>query len=470
MKFCLINPPWYFNDSIEFISHNLGLGYITSFLEAKGHRVQFIDALFEGIDNKTPVNFPYQNVYRYGASYEEIVSKIAPDADYIGINGPFTDSATILDELIKEIKNRYPDKPVIAGGIYPSTLPHRALESGADIVIRGEGELALLRLAEGDDPVNINGAVFYRYGKLVDNGKADLIADLDTIPFPSYTRRPVDSYFGWSPRGDRKNRTASIITSRGCPYSCNFCSIHPVYGRKWRARSPENVLQEIELLVEEHGINHLEFEDDNLTLRPERAEAILDGISKINRGRRRRDMVTWSAPNGVRIDTLTEDLMLKIKESSCKALCLAVESGDPDMLKLMNKKLDLGKVEKTVRLLAEHQINTNAFFIIGYPGETEKRFLNSLAFAKKLQKLGLNSISVLVATPYPGTVLFSECKEKGYLRHPDTGNVLHFAQYSSYNSDFIQIETPDFSADDLMRRYRHFQEAFGLDEVKYNVY
>lgn len=470
MKFCFINPPWFFKEDIEFISHNLGLGYIISLLEANGHEVQFIDALAEGIDNKVCVDTKYQKVNRYGLSYKDISEKIESDADYIGITGPFTDSAMILRELISVIKEKCPEKPVIAGGVYPSTLPRRALDLGADIVVRGEGELAMLHLARGDKPEDIKGLVFYQEGQIVNNGTAELIKDLDTIPLPSYSKRPVDFYFSWSPRGDRENQTASMITSRGCPFSCSFCSIHPVYGQNWRARTPENVLGEIKLLVEEYGINHIEFEDDNFTLQPERVEAILNGIIEINRGKSDNDRLVWSAPNGIRLDTLTESLVLKMKESSCKSVCIAVESGDPDILKRMNKRLDLSKAEEVVKLFTKHGINSNAFFIIGYPGENEARFLNSVAFAKKLKKQGLTSISPLVATPYPGTPLFSECQEKGYLRYPDVENVLYLAQYSSYNSDFVQIETPDFSVNDVMRRYKYFQDEFGGDGIKYNVY
>lgn len=470
MKFCLINPPWFFKDRVEFVSHNLGLGYITSFLEEYGHEVQFIDALAEGINHKVAVNTKYQQVYRYGLSYHEITEKIEHDTDYIGITGPFSDSAIILRELIREIKNQYPEKTLIAGGIYPSTLPEWVLDAGADIVVRGEGELAMLRIAEGNKPEHIKGVVFRKDGKIVDNGTAEHIADLDEIPFPSYTKRPVDFYFDWSPRGDRENRTASMITSRGCPYSCSFCSIHPVYGRKWRARSPESVIEELKLLTEKYGVNHIEFEDDNFTLKPDRAGAVLDAIIEMNRGKSGNDKLVWSAPNGIRMDTLTESLIIKMKESSCKAACIAVESGDPDILKRMNKKLSLSKVESVASLLVKHGININAFFIIGYPGETEKRFLNSLAFAKRLKNLGLTSISVLVATPYPGTDLFRECKENGYLRYPDTENTLMFAQYSHYTSDFVQIETPDFSVDDTMRRFHYFQDELGKESVKYNVY
>lgn len=470
MRFCFINPPWFYSEKIEFISHNLGLGYVMAFLEANGHQVQFIDALAEGINNKIQVNTKYQSVWRYGLSYESIAEKIDKNADYIGITGPFTDSAMVIRELITAIKKKYPEKCIIVGGVYPSTLPQWVLDSGADIAVKGEGELPILSLAQGEKIQNIKGFIYKQGEHIIDSGAADAIKNLDVIPFPSYTKRPVDFYFTWSPRGEKKKRTVSMITSRGCPFECNFCSIHPVYGKNWRARSPENVLEEIEFLVAKHSITHIEFEDDNFTLRPERASAILDGIIEINKKRAQNDQLTWSAPNGVRIDTLTENLVIKMKESSCHALCIALESGDPYILKRMNKRLNFQKVEEIIKLLVKYRINCNAFVIIGYPGETEERFLNSVDFTLKLKKLGLTSISVLVATPYPGTALFDECKKKGYLRYPDVENVLFTAQYSSYQKHFVQIETPDFSADDVMRRYRYFQDSFGDNGVKYNIY
>ena len=225
MKFCFINPPWFFMENIEFVSHNLGLGYIMSILEADSHEIQFIDALVEGVNNRTPVSTKYQSVYRYGLSYKEIATKIDGDVDYIGITGPFTDSAVIIAGLIKAIKKVHREKCIIIGGVYASTLPQSVLDAGADIVVKGEGEVAMLDIARGKNLKEIKGLVFREGKDVIDTGKAVTIKDLDTIPFPSYAKRPVDFYFGWSPRGGKTNRTASMITSRGCPFNCHFCSL-----------------------------------------------------------------------------------------------------------------------------------------------------------------------------------------------------------------------------------------------------
>jgi len=438
MKVTFINPPWYFKKEILFISQNLGIGYLASYIKKYGHEAYFIDALLEGKYKKILVKTKYQTVYRFGLSYEEIVKRIPKDTDFIGISIPFTDLAPIAKELSAVIKKSFPDIPIICGGIYPSNLKENEVIENIDYIVRGEGEAKLLEII---------------------SGKKTEIDKLDDLPFPDYDVRPMEEYIKWSPRGERKKKVLSIITSRGCPFDCNFCSIHPVYGYKWRCRSPENVIEEIKYAIERFGIEHIEFEDDNLTLRPKRALEIFEGLKELS--------VTWSTPNGVRIDTLNYDLLKIMKESGCTSLCLAAEHGDQEMLKLMNKRLDLNKVVEVAKWCAELKIPTNAFFIIGYPGETKERFNNLVKFAKKMKKIGIDTISVFIAKPHPNTKLYYLCKEKGYLVHDDTENVLTLTHYANYHKEYIPIVTEDFDRDEVWRRYKYFQNANWIS-IKYH--
>jgi anaerobic magnesium-protoporphyrin IX monomethyl ester cyclase len=438
MKVTFINPPWYFKKELLFISQNLGIGYLASYIKKYGHDAYLVDALLDGKHNAVLVKTKYQEVYRYGLPYEEIAKRIPKDTDFIGISVPFTDLATITKEMSAVIKESHPDIPIICGGVYPSNLVDDEVVENVDYIVRGEGEAKLVKIISGEETINDN-----------------------TDVFPDYDIRPIKEYIKWSPRGERKKKTLSMLTSRGCPFDCNFCSIHPIYGYKWRARSSENVLEEIEYVIKRFGVEHIEFEDDNLTLKSERAMRIFEGIKKHS--------ITWSTPNGVRIDTLNYDMIKNMKASGCTSLCLAAEHGDPEMLKLMNKNLDLGKVVKVVEWCVELKIPTNVFFIIGYPGETEERFNNLVSFARKLRKIGIDNISVFLAKPHPNTRLHKLCKERGYLVHEDTENVLALTQYANYRKDYIPIVTEDFDRDEIWRRYQYFQNADWVS-IRYNLF
>ena len=407
----LISPPWYSGPKAVGRSHNLGLGYIAAYLERAGHRVKIIDALEkEGIKNLNKVSSGTADLYQVGLSYDQIVERIPKQTDYIGITVPFTSYALILKELARNIRKRYPEITIIAGGVFPSTLPEKAMAcADIDYAVCGEGEETLLKIVSGMKPEKIKGVAFRENGKPIIHGTSELIGNLDEIPFPARNLLPMDEYLYFTPRDKTHKRTVSLITSRGCPYDCNFCSVHCIYGYKWRARSPENVLAEIRQLIKEYDIEHIQFEDDNLTLNKERAEKIFEGMLSLSK------KVTWSSPNGIRVDTLDYLLLKKMKKSGCNSLCIGVESGHPEILKAMNKNIDLNKVMDIAKVCRELKIYLSVFFIIGYLGETEKHFKETLRYAARLRRSGVRFCHFFPIRTYPGTQLFDYCRKNNLL-------------------------------------------------------
>lgn len=451
MKITLINPPWYNNLAAPVDSTYLGLGYLAAYLRCKGHEVEAIDALFEGRDTIVPVKFKYQNAFRVGLPYSDIAKRISKDTDLIGISAPFTNQATIIKELSSEIKKIHPNRPIVMGGSYASTSPEDILNMDVDYAICGEGEIPLEELSSGVDPAAIKGVCSKKNGKLIDNGKADVITDLDEIPFPArdlfnYNKVLDSSGLARLRYGtdiiEWNLRDVPLITSRGCPYDCTFCSIHFVHGYKWRCRSPENVLAEIIQLVEKYHVNEIAMIDDNLTLKRDRFVEILDKLIELNLG------IKWTTPNGVRVDCLDEEIMEKMKKSGCRSLVLGIQHGDSKMLELMGTKLDLSKVEEVVKIGSKLKLEMAAFFIIGHPGEDRKSFMKIMEYGKKLGRYGLNDFRLNIARAYPKTKLFNYCKENDLFVIKDTENLLIFPG----DDREANIKTEDFDPKELLWR------------------
>jgi anaerobic magnesium-protoporphyrin IX monomethyl ester cyclase len=442
----LINPPWIFSHEREIIlSQNLGLAYLGAYLLKHGHQVMIIDALARGLANKLKVKGRYQPFLQVGLDYQQIAQLIPADTDIIGISAPFTNNAKIVKQLAKQIKQVFPDKPIVLGGVYPSLTPEDAFSPEIDYYIIGEGEIPLLELAEGKDPEQIQGLLVHGQ-EYKSTARAKIIENLDEIPFPARDKLPMEQYLSFcSPRRDRI-KTASMITSRGCPFDCTFCSIHAITGYKWRMRSAKNVLEEIRGLVSEYSVEHIEFEDDNLTLDKTRALEIFDGIIKINKDAK---PLSWSTPNAVRIDTLDRDLLEKIKQANCLSLNFAIESGDPGLLKKMNKNLNLNTVLEITALCKSLNIKMNAFFMIGYPGEDQASFQKTLMFIRKIKKIGVDNVYTTITRAYPGTKLYDFCVKNNYITNEN--NQAHTYLGNAITAENLII-TPEFDKKILLKR------------------
>ena len=442
MHVTLINPPWFFEGRLEFLSQNLGLGYLAACLRDADHDVTILDSVAEAPTQHTRVQLKYQTLNRWGLSYAEIVQRIPSDTDAIGITVPFTNNRLIARELSETIKERFPKTPILLGGVFPSTLPHEALFPSVDYVVRGEGERPIVDFANGVPRENMNGLVFRRDGEIIENDAVEFEKHLDRLPLPARDLLPMQTYLSMSPRGLVGRRSAAMITSRGCPFHCKYCSVHPVAGRLWRPRSAESVLEEVDHLIETYGVNHIEFEDDNMTLDIARVKTILAGLIE----RRQAGIpLTWENPNGLRTETLDEEFVSMCPVSGNRTLYLPVEHGSKEMLRKMGKPQNLEAIERVIEWCSKHGVRTVIFMIVGYPGETDALWREGWEYARKLRDLGATRFEVFLAKPYPGTRMYQECEENGYLVYPDSENVV-------YDMDFVGVSTPEFTPQDVLRR------------------
>jgi magnesium-protoporphyrin IX monomethyl ester (oxidative) cyclase len=410
----------------------------------KEHKVSIIDAPTEGYGNLEQMD---GMTYRVGLSSKEIAERIKRwSPDVVGIDIPFSGWSKTAFEIASITKSINKDIITVLEGQHPSARPEACLaNSNIDFVVIGEPENTIFELVaeleQGKrDLKKIRGIGFVRNGTPVITLPRPVIEDLDSLPFPARHLLPNEIYYAVvkeNPlRGEIRKPWTIMITSRGCPYGCVFCTQCIVWGKKWRGRSPENVVAEIEQLVKTYRVKQIDFMDDNMTLDKKRMENICDLIVK------RALHVEWFTPSGVRADTLDENLLKKMKQSGCKKIRVAPESGVQRVVdQIIKKNLDLKSVENAVVLCKKVGIKVGCFFVIGLIGETKEEIMQTINYAYKLRQLGADSFIFSIAMPIYGTELYEQAERGGFLRDGFSEDALAATE--------PLIETPEFSADDL---------------------
>lgn len=365
---CLTADP-----TTKMILPPLGLAYLAAALEKKGLGVTILDA---NAQHLTPA--------------QTARKALAQKPTLIGLSAVTNTikEAWAIARLIKKKK----DISLVLGGVHPTILPQESLKKNfVDLVIRGEAEISLTQLASGKPKTKIAGLSFKKGKKIIHNPPAPLIKNLDSLPFPARHLLPMAKY---TTIGAKQTPYATLISSRGCPYHCSFCSVQLIAGSRWRFRSPKNVLAEIDDLVKDYGVREINILDDNFTLDPARVEKICRLLIKRNY-----DLVLKNG-NGVRIDSLTYPLLALMKKAGWYLLAFGIESGDQAILDKNNKGLKLTKVRQVINWCQKIGLQTEGFFIIGLPGETPASIKKTINFAKSL---ALDEAQFNILTPFIGT-------------------------------------------------------------------
>lgn len=445
----LINPPQYFHArSLHAVEQlPLGLLSIAGTLKEAGVPVSVIDALREG--NRLTHE---GKRLRYGLSWDEIGRRIrALGPAIVGISNPYSSQLSNAIETAKIVKAISGTITTVLGGVHPTVAADELIrkEQDIDICVRGEGEYVMRSIAEalgstgGRDLGAIPGIV-YREGGAVRSGREpEPIEELDRLPRPAYESIDLERYLrepcALKPLYPSTARVVEMMTSRGCPHNCIFCSVQCVMGRRFRGHSPQNILSHIEYLITKYGVRHIRFNDDNISMDRGRFEAILDGILE------RELAFSWDCPNGVRADTLDEGLIGKMKRAGCERLYLAAESGDQEVVNaVVGKQLDLSCIERALEHCRDAGIETGVYFVLGMPGETLKTMRRTESFARKLHMRYNAEPLFFAATPLPGTRLLEICRNRGYVtKEIDEGTLSELTQGRAV------IRTDAFSPEDV---------------------
>jgi anaerobic magnesium-protoporphyrin IX monomethyl ester cyclase len=439
MRILVTNPPWPgegygarsdvrwpHKRSDKYLEYPIYLAYVVAVLEEAGLEVDFVDGVMEEMSI---------------ADFAQEAARIEPGLVVIECSTP---SISYDLKTAEAVKNSVDGTFVTLIGSHATFFHEEILRDNlaVDGICRGEFEMTIrelaLTLAHGDDLSQVTGLSYREAEEVRVNPPRPLIQDLDSLPFPA---RHIVRHEGYRAAIYAGDSPTAMVSSRGCPHHCIYC-LWPdtLYGHKFRARSAVNIVDEMEHVVTDYGVDEIYFDDDCLTLNKKRVLEMCRLV--LERGIE----VRWIVQS--RVDTVDREMLTAMKEAGCHYILFGVESGSPKMLEIMKKRISLDKVRETFRHCRELGIKSQAFFLFGIPGETQETIQETIEFAKDIEA---DSTQFAIAIPHPGTELYQVCSEQGWLVYDN------WEDFAAENS---LIETDQLTRDDVakarIRAYRRF--------------
>ncbi|NVM30984.1 MAG: cobalamin B12-binding domain-containing protein [Candidatus Helarchaeota archaeon] len=407
---------------------SLGLGYIAAVLENVGHKIRYIDMYAEDLKIK------------------DLLSRLRKSPpSIVGITSDVVTYYTAR-KIAFAIKRKFPDSILITGGPHTTLYPKELLiNSSFDFCVRGEGEHTIIELIDAlmkNQPLkDIKGLSYKENGNIFVNENRPLIKDLDKIPFPARHLMPMDKYC--SPIA-KKGKFTTIMGSRGCPFRCSYC----LEQGPLRLRSPKNIVDEIEFVMQNYDISEFYFHDSTFTANVKHAVRFCQEIIK------RKLNIIWECKT--RVDCVSRNLLGLMKYAGCERIHYGIETGNPRIMKVLNKKLTLKQALNAINWTKEANIEVLTYFMIGSPHENLNTIADTLRFAKKLDP---DFALFSVTSAGPGMAIYEAALKEGVFK-------------KDYWMDFIlgnipdlprlSFETDEYTREDLVKiaKKMYFQFYF----------
>jgi len=402
----------------------LGVGYIASFLKNSGHSVKLLDVREEEI------------------SQLSILKGDPPDIVGFSITTP---QVPVASKMIEYVRKLLPSTYIVVGNIHPAYFKETYMrESNVDFIVLGEGEVTMCELCDAIDGKKhfseIRDLIYCKDGKVIVNPPRPLIDDLDALPFPFREGVNYETYL--QPpgliRGLYTRRCANLTTSRGCPGQCNYCGVNFLFEKKYRRRSVENVLAEIDELVDRYKIDSIYFMDDTFLMN---SRWILDFCEKLQNHPYR---LVWSCYG--RVDTVKKEMLLAAKKAGCVQVEYGIESCSNKTLKRMGKHVRVDQIKDTIQMTKDAGLRALGSFMVGFPEENEEDILDSMRCSSGL---ALDFVTCYFTTPYPGSDLYEQAIQehriiesdfsKWYVRNTNIWRVnLSIGTLEQYRAKFLK--------------------------------
>ncbi len=411
----------------------LGVMYIGAVLEEAGHSVQIIDPMPKDM------------------SFVQMVRDFDPQIVGVSI---MTASYSTAADLLKKLKQNIPDTLYCAGGAHVTALPVETINDlELDFAVVGEGEFTMRevckRIENGGDLHGVKGIVYRSGSVVVNNDPRDLIQNLDDLPFLGRHLLSDFKEYLLPPgtlRGGFFQRSTTMMTSRGCPYHCIYCSSYLIFGRKLRRRSVSNVIAEIEGLIKKYDIEALYFLDDTFTLN---SRWVMEFCRQL---REKKIPISWQCQ--ARVDTVSEDLLYAMKNAGCISVEFGVESGSEKVLKIMKRRTSKEMIFKAFKTAKKAGLRSSAFFMLGNPGETLEDINQTFKVAKKIKA---NRTNFYFTVPFPGTELYQMAQQNSWL--DKNLNFMELWDFSLTEKPLMEI---NFTKEELAKIRKKFRNHFIL--------
>jgi len=411
-KVLLVSPRFFLGRNKLSLQPPAGLAYIALALSKVGIEAAVFD-----------MNLGYH--------YKDLVKKIKHfKPDCIGLTA-MTLGYRYFYELIDTIKKEFPEIKIVVGGAHISALREQVLKecSAIDFGIFLEGDEAIVALCQNKDLKDIPGLIYRENGTIKKNDHGGFIQNLDALSFPKYEQFELDKY---------PAKQIGIVTSRGCPYSCIYCSVIATIGKKFRYRSATSIFEEISYWYAQ-GYRHIYILDDNFTLLPDRVMQLCALLKKSGF-----EGLHLKCPNGIRADRVTYEILKEMRQAGFDMVAFGVEASRNNVLKNLKKGETIEEMEKSIAQACSLGFDVDLFFLLGSPGETIEDIEHSFAFA---QRFPLRRAIFYNLIPLPATELLSWLQEKKYMVYP-LSEILNNASYYKNTPCFF---TPEISIEERKR-------------------
>ncbi|MGO9138852.1 MAG: B12-binding domain-containing radical SAM protein [Syntrophales bacterium] len=413
----------------------LGIAYLASFIERAGFQSNVLDLNVEGMNERQFEGF--------------LMSK-----DWILIGLSFmTNQFTAAAGIASTIKRILPESVLVAGGPHPSSIPERTMREipELDLIVIGEGERALYDLlsavVEQTGYDGIPGVCYRKESQIVNNDNCELIAEIDSLPFPAWTHLKIEKYNVFSIDEKRSDAPVfALLSSRGCPNHCIFCDSHTIFGRKFRARSADNMFAEVMELHERFGMLVFDFVDDLFTTQKER---VLQFCSLIDRSG---IPFRWMA--NARVNTVDQETLKSMKHAGCIRVDFGVESGDSNVRRLMKKNITDEQIISAHRMAKSVGLSTGSFVMVGNLGETVKSASMTINLLKDIG----DDVMTSIACPFPGTELYTIATSKGWINSEDWSKYVTAPTYTAGYRPVMRTE--HLSEHDILNSYFYINSFF----------
>jgi anaerobic magnesium-protoporphyrin IX monomethyl ester cyclase len=448
VKVCLIEPPK-FVSLTNFVSTismpPIGLAYIAAAIREEGHDVTVVDA-----PGSAPRNYYAfkEGIRVRGLTQEQIIERIPSDTQVIGLGCMFTSHWIYVRELISKIRDSFPNSYLLMGGEHVTGFPEFSLEqSPLDSVVMGEGEETIVQLLgnieKGLSLVDVAGVAYKdSEGVIRVNSRRNRMKDIDSIAKPAWDLFDIKKYNEVNqPHGSSQGKFMPMLATRGCPFSCTFCTSPNMWTTEWIPRDYKLVVDEMQDYQNKYGVSDFQFEDLTAIVRKDWICSFCDEIIK-------RDMkVTFQLPSGTRSEGIDLEVAQKLKAAGCHEFSFAPESGDPRVLQAIKKKVSLPKMFDSARSALKAGINVGCFFIIGFPEDDYLSVLRTYKAIVKCGWIGFTNVNLNAYSPQPNTESFQELQRIGVITEFDDNYLMSLftfqdfgAKKTSYNPRFGDLE------------------------------